>query len=167
MSFSMNDPVKKWEVQQYVAGSGWMNAIVSMEGDKAIGQQFDTRAEAIDELEALIRDLVKAKARGEINVVDVSNYQVVQEWPPAMYQEGYRFMAWSGLLKRRSEFILSYRYHNDTTWRYHLGLILGPAGSDVPPVYKHCKLNVRDGLQYVDFSTIDENEVALLEGGKL
>ena len=55
--------------------------------------------------------------------------------------------------------ILSYVYHNGDTYRYHMGLVLGPVGSEVAHMYKHCRLSDNGEVQWVDYTTVDEAEV--------
>ena len=56
--------------------------------------------------------------------------------------------------------IITYVYHNGTTWKYHCGLIVAKRFEDVPAPYTNVgSLRTLEDIQYVDYCTAEEGEL--------
>ncbi len=81
--------------------------------------------------------------------------------PTAKYAKGYRFKV-AGYKHQQVndlELIITYVYHNGNEWKYHVGLIIGKAGSEVLPPYTNCASHDLEDIKYVDYVTAPESEI--------
>lgn len=149
----------RWEVQTQLAANNWANLWVAKNEETGIEMPvtFPNQQQAEQAMADHKKELAEEcpEALAEYRVVSV-----YVEPAPAKYTAGTRFKVLEpNKVGATMEVILSYVYHNGETYRYHLGMVLGPVGSEVPPLYQHCRLQESDGVQFVDYTTIDEAEV--------
>ena len=66
--------VKKWEIQTWTIGGGWINT--SSDDNHETPLYFDTNDEAVHELENYMKELRQAVAAGDMEPYDPSDFRV-------------------------------------------------------------------------------------------
>lgn len=154
---------RRWEVLQLV-GNNWVNAWAEHDDEGERPLQFNTREEAQAELDAHFADYEAAVRDGHMECVPSRDeFTIAQTIRASPYAEGYRFKlaGWRYGEAGSLDMLITYKFHNGAMWRYHAGRVIGKEGDPVPaPWDNNCPVHYREGLMYVDYFTMDEQEVA-------